>query len=194
MANFSGPYQIRIFYTVAGRDHRQSINCDVQGSPVVGSDFSTITLETKDSVGVAADTAIDAWIDVIDGRFNLTDAVFNRAELWKYVPLSEDASYVATYAIGAAGNTAGATVPAGEIIMTFRTQEGGIMKVSFQDTSMPAGSSQAYPPTDGGDEDIMDYVVADDTWMLAKDTSYPIVPLALHPGQNERAFKKIYRS
>lgn len=193
MANFSGPYQIRIFYTTLGRAHVARLNCDTVGTPAIGETFDNITLVTKDTVGVAADVAVDALIDVIDGRFNTGEATFGRAELWKYEALSENADFVASYTIGATGNSANGCVPASELIMTFRTQEGGIMKFVLEETSAAAGAAQDYPPNDSGDQDIMDYITADDTWVLAKDTSYPVVPLRFLPGQNERAFKKLYR-
>lgn len=192
--NFPGPYQMRVFYAVQGRSHVQNINCDVIGTPAIGTAFADITLVTKDAVGIAADTAVDEWVDLIDGRLATVDAVINRAELWKYTDLTDLSTFVSSYSIGVAGANGIATKPASELIMTFRTQEGGIMRIVIEESTAVVGAKQPYPPSDAGDQAIMDYVVASDTWMLAKDTSYPVVALNFLPGQNERAFKKLYRS
>lgn len=192
-ANFPGPYDMRFFYTVQGRDHTQKLNCAVQGTPNVGDDSSTIVLQTKDLVGVNMETAADAWAALIADQFNDTDAVINRVELWRYEPLSSDAIYVSSYQLGVDGTSAGATAPASQTISTFRTVEGGVLKINLMDTVFPGDQKEAYPAQYSSVNDIFDYVVADDTWILGRDTSYPVLALNWLPGINERLFKQIYR-
>lgn len=193
--NFPGPYTCRILYTTGtnNRQHLMTLNCDVDSEPSVGAAFSTFSFVQRDGTPIQADSAVDTWIALIDVLWeDITN--FVSAELWKHTPLTYLSSFKSSYSIGQPGTDAvNPTVAAGQTIYTFRTQEGGIMKLSFLETVTGAGVSRSYPTTFAPTDAVFDFVASDSNWILARDTSYPVSPLRWHPGTNEALFKKIYR-
>ena len=67
--NFPGEWEVEIKYTVDGMQHSQKLNCNVQGAPVIGDAANTITLDTRDGVGVLLDAAVTAWVDLIKTQY-----------------------------------------------------------------------------------------------------------------------------
>lgn len=191
--NFPGPYEVRINYTSGGRDHQQRLNVRVAGTPVPGvDDFTTIDALRRDDSPFALDAEVDAWVALLQPFYNNATSSFTTAELWSYVPESFDASFVAAYALGVNGSSASAVVPASQLIFTFRTQEGGIMKINLMDNILAPADKDA-PPYPGTSQAVANAIVLGTSPWLARDTSYAIASIGLYPGQNERLFKKQYR-
>jgi|SRR3990172_6090248 len=190
--NFPGPYDVRIFYTVSAREHVQKLNVSLASTPDPGDPFSGITATTRVGGTRALDDAVDDWVAVIDNYFNSTDASFVRAELWQYETESFDAHFVTTYDISAPGISAIATVPASQVTWTFRTLEGGVMRVTLLDTQSGVALPD-YPPYSSAAQDVADFVTASDNPWLGRDGSYPFANIAVSYGQNEALFRKVYR-
>jgi hypothetical protein len=192
--NFPGPYEMRFFYTSDGRSHVHRVNVQVSGTPVPGTDdFTTIDILLRDtSVDLASDIA-DAWVALWKPFLPSSGGSISRVELWKFTAGTFISTFVASYDIGVAGTGAGAVVPASQMIFVFRTAEGGIMKLSFLDTTNTPGLP-VVPPYGGANDALADFVLAPASPFLARDTSFPIANIALYPGQNEALFKKIYRA
>jgi len=191
--NYPGPYEVRINYTVAGRSHQQRLNVRIDGTPVAGvDDFTTIDALRRDDTPVALDSEVDDWVDLIKVYFNSTDGDIVNAELWKYEAESFNADFVAAYDIAVAGTSATATSPASQLMWTFRTQEGGVMKISLMDVHVTPGAKIS-PPYTSGNLAVANAVVLGTSPWLARDTSYAIANIGLYPGQNEKLFKDIYR-
>jgi len=192
--NYPGPYQIELVYTVGGLTHRQRINCDCEEywyTP--GTPFSSIRIIRKDASLDYADDVVDEYINVIK-ELCASDLTWVSAELFKVAANSFDKTWISSYAIGVAGTGTSSYVPAGELIFTFRTEEGGTMKMTLEEGNRASGVSIPAGSLTGTEAAFVAYVVAADTWILARDTSYPIAALWLHPGQNEATFKKRFRS
>lgn len=191
--NFPGPYEVRIFYTVTTLTHEQRLNVRLNADPVVGTPFNEIEVLLRGDVVSDLQTEVDDWMTAIRPLFNNTTTIFTHAELWKYVPDSFAADFVSAHTINLPGNIATATQFSSQLIQTFRTTEGGIMKVSFMETIVaPAPSVAGIAP--GAVGTPQSFVIAANTPWLARDTSYPFVAIASHPGQNEAVFKKRNRS
>lgn len=193
--NFPGPQEIRLYYTVATRQHIMRLNIETSVVPAVGTPFDEI--EVVRQIGTTPrqlDVLVDQWVALLVPRYNSGDATFDFAELWTYVAESFDATYVSTYAIAASGTAGSATYPAGEAIITFRTVEGGIMRLHLMESVRNPGPSLVYADAATPEQDIIDFVLAGGGYFLARDTSPPVAMLRLHPGVNERLFKRLYRS
>lgn len=193
VTNWPGPYDMRFFYTVQGRDHVQKLNCSPTTDPAVGTALGDIDLELQGGGVVDAETAADDWADLMKTMFSDSGAVINRVELWKYDFESYNATYVNAHALLVDGTNVLATVPASQGVMTFRTTEGGVLKLNFLDTVFPAAIKEAFPAANAGINAIAGFVSNSTNWILGRDTSYPILALNWLPGQNERLFKEIYR-
>jgi hypothetical protein len=191
--NYPGPYEVRINYVVASRPHQQRLNVRIDGTPVAGvDDFTTIDALRRDDAPFALDAEVDAWVDLIKVFLPSAGGDIVNAELWKYTPDSFDADFVAAYDISVAGTNGSANTPASQLIWTFRTQEGGIMKVILMDVSTTPGLPVT-PPYTGSTLALANAIVNGTSPWLARDTSYAIANIAMYPGQNEALFKKIYR-
>lgn len=196
--NYPGPYELRIYYNVYTGSitltHCQRLNVRVDGTPVPGTPMGDIDFLRRDNTPFSATGEIDAWVTLMRARFAThANNVITHAELWKVAPQSFDASFVSTYGINVAANGAGNTTIAGQEIYTFRTLEGGIMKLSFMQTGEPVGPPKSYAALIAGQKAIVDAVVNGTSPWLARDTSYPFAFIRMFPGQNEALFKKIQR-
>ena len=191
--NFPGPYAVRIFYTVSTFVHKMELNCRISGTPSPGDNFPTIDILNRSGGTTQLDAAVDAWVDLIKVKLH-TSASIDRAELWKYEPDSFEALFVSTYDISVNGTNGTAPVLASQLVYGFRTEEGGIMKINIMEASQAPGDSVAPANYGAGDAAIAAAVIAANAPWIARDTSYPFASIAFHPGQNERLFKKRYRS
>lgn len=195
--NFPGPYEVRINYsvTVAGQtlQHQQRLNFKCNPVPTAGDPFNSIAVERADGTTQTLQTLVDNWITVLRPMYASGVSTFIDAEAWKYLPGTFEASYISSYAINLAGTSATGAVAAGQAIMTFRTLEGGIMKVSLMESSIAVGPSRSYTAMTSAEQDIANAVFVAPQKFLGRDTSYPFSVLRLHPGTNEALFKKRYR-
>lgn len=196
--NFPGPYEVRIFYTVTTgisvHTHVQRLNVRVDGTPAPGTPMADIDFLRRDNLPFAADAEIDAWVALILPRWavHASNGV-SHAELWKYEPDSFDSSFISTYDISAPSTGSGTTLIAGQEIYTFRTEEGGIMKVNFMQSVQAQGAPQVYSALNAGQKAIVDAIRNGTVPWLARDTSYPFSFIRMYPGSNEALFKKIFR-
>lgn len=190
--NYPGPDELRIIYTVSGLTHTQRLNVDAVGSPAPGTLFNAIELVMADGTLQTAQAVTDAWVALLRPFFSTATTDFVRAELWHYEPESFSADYVSAYDIALAGSSGGTYVPAGQVILTFRTTEGGVMKIALMESTVAAGISLT-PPYGGINLALANYVIDENAPFLGRDTSYPFANIAYHPGQNEAVFKRRFR-
>jgi hypothetical protein len=191
--NYPGPYGLRFFYTTTHGNHKLELNVEVDGDPAPGTGPASIDLVQKDSSLDSMANVVDALFDLFKVFYPSADNTWDRAELWKYQADSFNADYIATADIADDGTSGSPSVAAGEAIYSFRTSEGGVMKVVFEETTQPAGVTQSYADLGTAPKAFVDYVLSNDSVPLGRDTSRPISFLHLNIGQNERWFKKIYR-
>lgn len=193
--NFPGPYQADIFYScvVDGvpMDHVMKLNVDCEGPLTPGQDFSTINFVTRDAGLTPGYAAILDWVDLAKA-FYATTSVFSRCELWSVAPESFDRTFISAADIGEAGTHPQITSAAGQLIYTFRSAEGGVMRINFMETVVGLGVTSNLPVGDPNFDAVPLFVNSDANWILARDTSYPIAAIHMLPGKNERLFKVRY--
>ncbi len=195
--NYPGPYEVRIFYSTSPTGlpqmvHEQRLNVQLVGTPSPGDLYTSVTFLTRAGASVNASTATLAWVALIAGLYN-TNTEFISAELWRYAPLSFEATFITSLAIADTGDSASAPIAAGQLIYTFRTQEGGIMRLSFMETFVAPAAQQTAPYTPSQLNAVQTFVLGTTNWILARDTSYPIANVRLSPGQSEALFKRRFR-
>jgi hypothetical protein len=188
--NFPGPYEVRLFYTVNVLAHEQRLNVRMDGDPVPGDGFDGMSSLRRDDTPFLLSDEVDDWITLLQPLFSAAVTTFDYAELWKYVPNSYEATYVATYDISLPGTSGTGSFSAGQCIYVMRTAEGGIMKVSLLEAIRSQGNPLPYATLTAGEKALVDAVVGGTVPWLARDTSYPIAFKAMFPGQNEAVFKK----
>ena len=200
--NYPGPYELRIGYlpTIGGAqniEHTQRLNVNLEGTPAQGSAFTAMNFQDKNgATGVALSVLVEAYL----AKFNAllrNDCDITFVDLWKYpTPQSFDAVFWSTYIPTAnVGTSAGTAQAAGQDIFTFRSQEGGILKLNVMEGIHAAGSPIAYAGLDAFSSALVDFVLDGDgatfsAPFLARDTSYPFSFIKEYPGQNEKLWKK----
>lgn len=193
-ANYPGPYELRIFYTTMELTHVQKLNIDFDSPPSPGDLFSSMDVVTIANQLPTLETYVDAYAALVAALLDDGVSTIDRAELWEYEPLSYDATFISAYDIAIAGTDEVQTIKqAGEYILTFRTTEGGIMRMHFLEMTEGKGPSKTYAELPTPYQDIVDFVLGDGGGFLARDTSFPIAFIKGHPGENEAIFRKRWR-
>lgn len=200
--NFPGPYELRIAYlpTVGGvqdEEHVQRLNVSLEGTPAQGQTFGNYNFNDKNgATGVSLDTLVEDYLAEFNALMR-NDVDIVGVELWKYPTVqSFDSVFWATYTPTAnAGTSVAATIASGQDIFTFRTAEGGVMKVNLMESVRPAGPPIAYAGLAADPQDLVDFILDGDgaTYsapFLGRDTSYPFAFIKEFPGINEKLWKK----
>jgi len=198
-ANFPGPYEVRLLYTTSVSavplNHRQRLSCAIAGDdPTVGTPFSGIDVGRRVGGAIALDAAVDAYVALMKVFYASGASTIVSAELWKYASESFDASFVAAYDIGEAGTSGSANQAAAQSIVTMRTTNGGIFKLSYMETVIPAAVTDPGTISNLGLENLIADIEAGNQPWIARDNGFPIVRIAHYPGQNEALFKKRFRA
>jgi len=191
--NYPGPYTLEQSYAVSGLTHKMNLSCALTTDPDPGDLIGTLSLETRGGTPVTLSTAYTAWIDLLRPFYN-TGVQFNEVNLWRNTPGSFERTYIGSMLIDVAGSSGSATYLSGQEIFTFRTVEGNSMRLTLMETIQTPAASVPRAAATGVRDALFDFVESTDNWILARDTSYPIVGIAFHPGQNEATFKARYRN
>lgn len=187
-SNFPGPFEVEMRYTCSGRQHTARYNCDTQSAPTPGDAPSTILLDKRDAGTVALDTAVAAWVVLYKALFH-TSVTIDDYTFWSYAPASFDRTFITTENLAVAGTNAGAVNLSFQQILTFRTLEGGLMKLNLMETSGTSIARLTYAASGAQVKALFDFVIGTSNWMLARDTSYPIATIFSMGGENEALFK-----
>ncbi|MGH9993576.1 MAG: hypothetical protein ACREAZ_13270 [Nitrososphaera sp.] len=199
VTNFPGPYEVRILYdtTPTGQPrlfHQQRLNVALVGTPAPGTPFSAITAVTRGGVSTPTlSAAVDAWLTLMQPIFHTTSG-FGLVELWKYTPNSFEAQFISSYNSALiAGTSPSVSGVAQQDVYTFRTLEGGIMRINFMEGINRPYQKQLYPTLTGAIDAVFAFIIGTTNWILARDTSYPFAALHYLAGQNEKLFRIRFR-
>jgi hypothetical protein len=197
--NFPGPQQLRIYYTVDAESlgpvqHVMNLNFEASETPPPGTEFADIDVPGRIVAIHPLSTLVSELGVLLKALLSADDATLDHAECWNFEPGTFDATYVSSLTIGIAGTSIVSAVAAAQITYTFRTQEGGIMKLSVMEGSQAHDAPFAYADMNAANQDWVDYFTDDaSSFFLARDTSWPLAFLKMFPGQNETLFRKRYR-
>jgi len=200
MLNFPGPFQLRVFYTVdpaggGAMDHVLALNLALASPPNPGTAFADINVTARIVADHPLSTVTDELVGYLRELSSLADCTFTHAELWVYEDLAFNAAFVSTYNVNLAGIVVADGEPAAQDIYVFRTYEGNLMKGYTQEFCSTPGPSITYPNLAQVTQDLVDYFIDDNhSFFLARDTSYPLAFLKLHPGSSESIFKRRNRN
>jgi hypothetical protein len=197
--NFPGPAQVRLFYTTTVNSvaiqHSQQLNLSIPSEPAPGTPFDEI--EPAFPAGgtpVDLQASIDAWVaDMRPFYSSGAGHTIDRAELWWYDDESFDAHFVSAYTIALAGSSGGTTHPGGQSIVTMRTTNGGIFKLSFMESTIVSSGIDTGTISNANLEAIVADLEAKVYPWWGRDNGYPFVRIAHYPGINEALWKKRYR-
>lgn len=196
--NFPGPWELRIEYTTlfgaVPLIHTQRLNVDLTTVPLPGTDFADIDAKTRGGVLTPTlESAVDNWLTQVAERFSTT-TTFGIVELWSYVPLTFDATFISAFtSVVTAGAHLNPTIVAAQEIYTFRTTEGGVVRISLIEAVAPADQPKSFPIGNISVDNIAAFITSPSNWILGRDTSYPFAGMRFLPGQNEKTFRQRFR-
>jgi hypothetical protein len=137
-------------------------------------------------------TLVDAYIAVLKTIYD-ADTTFVSAEFWSKPQPSDDPVWVFEHPIGVIGTVSGSVQLAGELVFSYRTAGGHLMKQYFMDFSdaiplnvrTPLGSIGA-----GANANIRDYTLGSTAWATGKDGFFPVAPLNYTSKMNDTLRRK----
>lgn len=193
--NFPGPGIVELYYTVTGLTHKQQFSVNMAPSPTPGLLPVQYDLITRAGTTVSFADFIDDWVALLQPMYPQLDMTFDRAELWYSDQTSFDKIFLTVAFIGLPGTGSNAERIANQQTISFRTLEGGQMRIVLLESSdgIAINDRQGFPTTDAQTNAIITYVTSDACPMLGRDTSAPYSGIAVSNGENEVLFRKRYR-
>lgn len=189
--NFPAPYALEFEYTYDGLTHKMLLPTNISGTPTPGDDFDEITVEQNDGGFVTLDVAVEAWLVLLANLFH-QNTTFDVFTLWGYVGESFESFFVSAYTpvtTLTGVQSTGDNKPTRYTMLTFRSREGGIAKHTFLEPFLAFDGRVGYGDADSNYQGYADFVLGNDGFFLARDTSQLIALNKLLGGQNEKLWR-----
>jgi len=195
--NFPGPYELE--YTITGnvspnRDHLFRVSCTAIGSPAPGTLPTAITMQ-KQGGGTAtlAVCANQLW-EFIRLMYGVTISC-SGYQFWRYVAGTYAKDFIAAgtptnVACTGAGGTA-----LGQLTQTYRSANGGIMKLVLLETNQTGNTRTTLIPNAAGtpSQRLAAYIMSADNIAMARDDAFIVAALRDSRGENERMWRLVHR-
>ncbi|HEY9664895.1 MAG TPA: hypothetical protein V6C65_41170 [Allocoleopsis sp.] len=196
--NLPGPYEVEYQldgWTAPIRSHLFRVNCAAIGSPVAGSLPNTIDMQKRGGGTAKLDVVANQLWEFLRLFWN-NGIVCSGYTLWKYVPGTYAKDFVAAGAVTNQAASGSAGVVAAQLTQTYRSANGGIMKIVLLETNQAGDTRVALVPNTVGTPSarLAAYLLSADSFVMARDDAFPVSPLRDARGQNESVWRKVYRS
>lgn len=198
MTNFDGMWEVTIVYDTVPSgfpllEHTMTFDVLPDGDPSVGDPFDSIPILCRNNSVINLDAAVDALVAGLIGVYPATATII-RAEL-NFIPEGEFAkTFYSAYPIDAIGTNGTGSQVAHQATYTFRSIGGGSGRLQLMESSLTDNNKSSYPYSSAARNAIADLVTAVDGFFLARDNTFMFANLHLSGGQNERLFRKRFRS
>lgn len=198
MPNFDGEAEVTIFYDTQPTGFtllEHTVTFDVLPVSVLvpGTDFVDIDVETRIGGFLALKDAVDDFVAGMIALYPSTATII-RAEL-NYIPEgTEDKQFISVYGINEVGTNGTGSQVAQQSTYTFRSLGGGSGRIQFMESSITGNSKSSYPYGSAALNALPDLITATSNFILARDNTFMFANLHLSNGQNERLFRKRFRS
>jgi len=196
-ANLPGPYEIEftiVNFSAPAREHLFRVSVAALASPPAGTLPTAIDIQkTGGSTAKLNVVANQIWEFL---RLIYPSGIScSGYQLWKYVTGTLGKDFVAAGALTNPAGSGGAIIASHQCTLTFRSANGGIMKMVFLESSLAGDTRSTLTPNAAGTptQKIAAYVLSADNVALARDDAYPIAALRDSRGQNERIWREINR-
>lgn len=197
MANYPGPYEIE--YTLTGwtnpvREHVFRVSVAAVGSPTPGTLPTAIDIQKRSGATAKLDVVANQLWEFIRLFYSTTFSCAGY-QLWRYVPMTYGKDFIATGTVTNPIASGSAIVNASQITQTYRSANGGILKIVLLETNQAGDTRTTLVPNPAGtpSQRLAAYVMSGDNIILARDDAYPVNPLRDSRGQNERVWREIFR-
>jgi len=185
-AHSLAPGFVEIHYTYSQLLHKMRLPVIPDASWAVGVEPSLVQ---KNGVSVDFSTAIDAFVTLLRPLFANTTEII-KADAWFYPVNAPDPIWVYSHPIGLLGTGVTANLLAGQMVISFRTILGGIMKLYLMEGSYTTNARNSYPFGAGNLTNLTNYMIGVTSWIYGRDNGALIVPMWATTKAND-ALRKI---
>lgn len=191
-----GQYQLELQlsgFTAPTRSHVVRLWCMPTGTPAVGTPPASVTIQKLGGATSNLQVVADAFWSYV--RLSYPAAISAAGfTLWKYVTETSKDFITAGTLTTPAGAT-GSVQNAAQCTLTFRHALGGIGKIVLIESNQGGDTQVALVANSLGSavQRLAAYLMSADSPMIALDNSFPVTPLRESRGQNEAAWRQIYR-
>lgn len=195
--NFDGVYELQVFYTTTPTgfptmEHKMTVDVHMDADPAVGDLFTGIETRGRNGTLSTLDAVTDALIVALLPFYPST-AEISRAELWQIAEGTYDGVFISAYEIAEAGVGAGGSNVAHQSTFTFRSLNGGHGRIQLME-SIDTGNTRQVAPYSSRAAVLAAFIIDADNPFQARDNSFLFANIAYSQGQNERLFRKRFRS
>lgn len=194
--NYPGPWEMRLNYNTVQSGlttlSQLRLSMDVDTPPTPGSPAADYDLKSRSGLFYNFASYVDALVVLLRPLYHTTSN-FTNAEFWLYNSGTYNAAFQTSHPVGLAGNSAVATQPYSQAIMTFRSQNGGSARCNLMQSILISNVTDAYPFANAAAQAIADELTHLHSPVIARDGGYLFSSLNLLIGQNEHMFKKVQR-
>jgi hypothetical protein len=195
-----GPYEIEfnlVGWLSPTREHVFRVSCLALGSPAAGSLPTAIDIQKMGGSTAKLNIVANQFWEFLR-QLHGTGISCNGYQLWRYVTgtLAKDfvSAGTVTNPLGTGG--AGTGVAAHQNTLTFRSANGGVLKLVILEGTGAGDTRTTLIPNVAGTPQakLAAYILSADNVAIARDDSYPVAALRDSRGQNERIWRLLYRS
>lgn len=197
VANLPGPYEIE--YSLTGwsapaRQHVFRVSVAAVGNPAAGSLPTAVDIQ-KMGGGTAKLNVVANQLWEFVRLFYPVAITCSGYTLWKYVPGTLGKDFRSAGAVTNVAGSGAAIAAASQIVHTFRSAFGGVMKIQLMETSFGGSNRITLVPNGAGVayQRLAAYVLSADNIVLARDDSYPVAAMNVASSENEALFRLLYR-
>jgi hypothetical protein len=196
--NLPGPYEIE--YELQGwvspaRSHVLRFFVAAVGSPAPGSLPTAVDIQKMGGATAKLNVVANQIWGFIRTIYHTSISAVGYT-LWRYVPGTLAKDFISAGALTTPAGTSGSpTTIAGQITLTFRSANGGVLKIVMLETVLGGDARITLIPNPVGIQAplIASYVLSADNVLLARDDAFPVAAMRDSRGQNERIWRDVFR-
>lgn len=184
------PGFVKLNYKRGAITHTATLPVLPQGVPTVGTEPSFFQ---KNGTAALMSTLVNAFVTVWR-PFLFTDMDIQSADYWSVPGPDGDPVWIYSHLIGLQGSGTGSTAAAGEAVMSFRTDQGGLLKIYWMEpyAALLTVPVQSYPFPAGGTTTFANYMLGGTSWVVGRDGGAPAVPIKFTTKTNDALRRKLY--
>lgn len=166
MHNSLYPGFVKLFYSVGTKEHTSILPC----KPFLNA-LSAWWVENKGGGGGGLWTAaVDSYLAVIKAFYH-SSASWTNAELWTLASAESDPIYREGYMPGVAGTAATSPTPMAQLVVSGRTQEGGVAKLYLMEPSLVV-NQKLKPPYATTYAALATYMLGSTSWIVGRNGGF----------------------
>lgn len=186
--NFLSPAFFKLFYNRTGllKPHVQTMSLQPAAPPVIGSSPSILK----------AGGGSNDFGDFIDDYVALFKAItsddftFTHCEFWSQPLPTDDPVFVFDHSLAVVGTDTAAHVTAEQLVITYRTSNGGLMRF-YQMEGTAAVDIVAFPPFSTAYANLSNFLLGADNCITGRDNGYPSSVISLKTKTNDVLRRKL---